>query len=566
MSSPSSFHTTKSTISRGSEGNSDGNTSQPPPYRSAVSLSEELRKQCHIYLDEQLYTSAFTLLSSLLTSGASHPDSLAKPALVPPPRYIEIVSGLLVHPRYTTQAPPKESQEIASRSIAYLRNLLAIVGPLNANFSEAFSLESHTRSRSARRNRSHSDIDGGSSESDSDDERIRGVVANKGRIRSCALDFWHLVGWAFNCSVGYPKRWRYWKVWLEYMLDTLEADWNEREQRDKNDDAFKLRLEEDQNAECDFKMLRKSLLVTYLSGAKGRSSAVKRIVKAAFADGGPDDSRAYPEIFENETREVKVLAGQKRKRDDRVAILEERYGEYDEDEAEDVSFDCSQFEDENTETTSDVDCSVPVLGGPDSIALRQRVLTLLSRVSAAFPESFAKLRDVYDIYCECIKRLPISAFSQFTSPSLLSPFPAEIIVSLNQLLLLRLLPNTAPRPQSISREEDDSLSQDVLEKSFLPFSANTSSAEDNAKVSLLVESLFRLFLRSCQVDYTPSLCAALEKGILSRESKIKSDKRKKANAVSRKEEENDRFWLKTSGEHLRKLLSWAEQKNLAHED
>jgi len=99
----------------------------------------------------------------------------------------------------------------------------------------------------------------------------------------------------------------------------------------------------------------------------------------------------------------------------------------------------------------------------------------------------------------------------------------------------------------------------VLEKCLLPFAANTSSILDNAKVSVLVENLLRLFLKDCGCDYTPRLVSAVEKGILARESKIKGDKRRKDSGVKNKVEDSDLVWLKASGERLRMLLDWIKK-------
>ena len=184
---------------------------------------------------------------------------------------------------------------------------------------------------------------------------------NKGRIRTCATDFWHIVGWAFNCSVVHRKRWKYWKVWLDYMLDVLDADWIEREGQDEVDGL----------AEDAFKNRKNSLLVKYLSGVYSRSSALKRVVGSIFVDGGPEDLKAYPEIFANETLELKVQNGQKRKRENDFGGLAE--------EEDDLEFDSGtpppSQETDDGNWTSGPD---PWIGGPDSIKLRQRILTLVS--------------------------------------------------------------------------------------------------------------------------------------------------------------------------------------------
>jgi hypothetical protein len=200
---------------------------------------------------------------------------------------------------------------------------------------------------------------------------MKGVIANNGRIRKCAKDFWHMVGWAFNCSVKHPKRWKYWKVWLDFMLDVLDADWKEREAQDRETQA-------DPEDQFVHKTVRQSLLVQYLSDTRGRSSAVKRVVRSAFADGGPDSLREFPEVFPNETRELKVQTGQKRKR----GGVEHRFGDYDDDEAEsgiESSDLADQIEEHFQEDGEDTMPSIDRwLGGTESIHLRQRVITLVS--------------------------------------------------------------------------------------------------------------------------------------------------------------------------------------------
>ena len=251
---------------------------------------------------------------------------------------------------------------------------------MNANLGEAFSLTNVTCHRNTRRSRNAVDVEVGSGGSESEDEteRMRGIIANQGRTRRCAKDFWHMVGWAFNCSVNYPRRWKYWKVWLDYMLDVLDADWKERESEDMDAESFESQSKTNLDIECEYKSLRKSILVQYLSDVTGRSSAMKRVVRSVFADGGSESLRDFPEVFQNETKELKSQTGQKRKRD---GLVERQYGDYDDEEIDDAAFDDPQLTDGLPEpshaTHNEGD---PWLGGTESIILRQRVLTLV-RVS-----------------------------------------------------------------------------------------------------------------------------------------------------------------------------------------
>lgn len=118
----------------------------------------------------------------------------------------------------------------------------------------------------------------------------------------------------------------------------------------------------------------------------------------------------------------------------------------------------------------------------------------------------------------------------------------------------------------MSEQNSDDISQDILEKCFLPFAANTSSTDDNAKVSILVESMFRLVLTTvARVYHSPCLDAAIERGILARENKAKNDKRRRENSA-RKKEEDDMMWLTASGKRLRSMVAWVEQNNNSDKD
>lgn len=194
---------------------------------------------------------------------------------------------------------------------------------------------------------------------------MNGIIAKGGRIRNCARDFWHIVGWAFNCSVRYPKRWKYWKVWLEYMFDVLDADWKERERQDLlgEEESFALRQE--------------SILAMYFEDVRGRSTVVKRVVRSMFADGGVESLREFKEVFPNETRDPPSKASKKRKRE---SLPEDSFGDYDSDEG---VLDSSELPDaspleEDHAATSEANVW---LGGTESIALRQRGIALVSKPS-----------------------------------------------------------------------------------------------------------------------------------------------------------------------------------------
>jgi len=151
------------------------------------------------------------------------------------------------------------------------------------------------------------------------------------------------------------------------MLDVLDADWKERERQDSLPGTRKMTRDEGGS------LLRGCLLIKYLAEAKGRSSAVKRVVRSAFADGGPDSLREFPEVFPNETKELKVWSGQKRKRED---PMEEILGNHDDEDTETVA-DSFELTEQTPELFQDTAVD-PWLGGAESIAQRQRLLALVS--------------------------------------------------------------------------------------------------------------------------------------------------------------------------------------------
>jgi hypothetical protein len=185
-------------------------------------------------------------------------------------------------------------------------------------------------------------------------------------------------------------------------------------------------------------------------------------------------------------------------------------------------------------------------------------------VAYYLPDEFTSVLDLYDIYINNLKALPLPAFSLLMSPSASSQIPTPMFVSLSQLFMARVLPNSAPRPQTVSGRTSDDLSQIILEKCFLPFAANTSSTDDNARVSILAESMLRLYMKNFRVYHTTGLVTAVETGIMARENKCQNDKRKRD--MKRKDEQEDRKCLNASSERLRSMLAWVKQDDCSDED
>lgn len=254
-------------------------------------------------------------LNSLLCDGISYANASTTPAHIPPPAQLGVLATLAIQPKHTSKLLNQDPHDVAPRSLSYLRSILATVGPVNGKLCDAFLF----RGDGGRRRRSADDFPRNGP--DCDEDRIRGRAANGGSVWMRGQDFWKVLGWAFNCSALYPHRWRWWKPWLEYMLDVLEADYGERRRLDRERDA------KEENHE--FRMVQDSLLVSYITPKNSRSSPVKPIMSALFADGGSSSTAIYKEVFKNETM-VASKTSKKRKRH-HVDLENDNFGDYDDD-------------------------------------------------------------------------------------------------------------------------------------------------------------------------------------------------------------------------------------------
>ncbi|KAL8909060.1 MAG: hypothetical protein Q9207_000394 [Kuettlingeria erythrocarpa] len=493
--------------------------------------------------------SALNLLISLITSGTT--STPPRPAFLPPSQHIALAATLAIHPSLTTRAESETRLQASAYALQYLRQVLSLVGPINGNLRDAFAFSTPETSsrRGARRRATSDDVATPIDSLDSIDLEL----ANAASVWAKAQDFWHLVGWAFNCSVLHPRRWERWHLWLQYMIDVLEQDWTLRAQMHNQDEDS----QEDPREGC--------IIVQYLSGNDITARQDRRIIRAIFADGSPKAAAEFPEVWRNETKERKKDIEVK-KANSKIDIDAGNWGDYmdgassssDLEDTPPPESPCKMAAPDAVSTTTIPDVSAP-LGGPESIILRLRLLSLLSTVSVFLPHVYTPLGTLYDIYFEHIRPLPLPQFFLFVSPSSMQYFHSAAASSFLQILLRSLVASSAPLHRT------DDVRQETMERCYLPYPANTASIGDNAKVSLCVETLLRLLQSHVGLAWSENLQEKVEQGIQAREQKGKKAGKGKGKGKSAGEEE-ERMWLRGSAGRMRGLVELAKEQQEAIEE
>ena len=470
------------------------------------------------------------LLKGLLTTGTA--SASPQPAMLPLSPYLALIATLAVHPTLTTRAKSLDRVQAANLAIQYLQVILNHINPTADVIRDALVFAGQgkkSRRRSNARRRTNGENVSPTTEHG---EAIGTDLADAESLWTRAEDFWQLVGWSFNCSVMHKHRWEIWHGLLTFMVDLLVMDWNARK------------------ANSDVEALGGSLLVRYINSSGAVAGRERRILRAVFADGKSKAMAEFGEIWQNETRLLKKDS-QVKKADVKIDIEADKYGDYMEDEND---ADLEDSDSDRSSPVSDTDGHSPDfipniaqgLGGMDAIHLRIRLLALLSRCSEAIPDAFTPLNNLYHIFHEQIRYLPIPVFFAVISPNGLCHWEPTAASTLTQYILRSIIVAAAPLPPN------DNLSQDILEKSYLPFAANTNSIVDNTKVSLCIETLIRLLERYCGLEWTPELQQRVEAGIQARNSKVKVKQTK-----TDRQGNCDRTWLTSSAERIRIVVELA---------
>ena len=104
------------------------------------------------------------------------------------------------------------------------------------------------------------------------------------------------------------------------------------------------------------------------------------------------------------------------------------------------------------------------------------------------------------------------------------------------------------REQRAPTSQEEYLSQAKLEECYLPYAAASSSAVNNAKISLLLEAVIQLLADSDMLSMTPDFRQAIGMGIETRADRAQDEVRR--NQTSRDKEPIEWCWLLESGERL----------------
>lgn len=412
--------------------------------------------------------------------------------------------------------------------------MLRLVGPINARLQDAFNFTGIGTSTRTVRRRTTEEVTSAYEDTD-----ITSELATTSSLWSQAEDFWQVVGWAFNCSIAYPPRWQCWELWLEYMVQVLEKDWETR--------WFET------EANNDFTPLQNSMIMRYLSSDTLSTGRERKVLRALFADGSKNSMAEFPEIWRNETRERrKGDQGGKRTVDTKVDIEADDYGDY-------MASSSSSSDTEDPQPTAPISPppdespdGTASLGGPQALSLRLRLLSLVATVCVILPSSFIQLYDLYDLSLHFIRPVLLPTFFALLSPLSLTNMTGPAAQTLLQRILRSLISSSAPLPR------EESLNQDMLERCYLPWAANTQAVADNAKVSGCIEALIALYERHCGLVWSEDLHQAAEKGIAQREGKAK--KEGKGSKRGKSAGGGERMWLQGSGERIKVYVELAKSR------
>jgi hypothetical protein len=467
-------------------------------------------------------------------------------AFRPNPQQLALASTVAVHPQFTTRAKGADDLNSSTRALSLLHDVNRVLGPCGANVSEGIAF--NMASLGTRRGSKKRTYDDALSNDDEDQGVTKSVFANDKSMFAQVEDVWQMIGWAFNCSVKFEKRWAAWMPWLQYLADTLETDWEDRE------------LLSEQQALPD--PLKGSLMLRFVEASHSRT-ALRRILRAILANGDVKSLNEFREVWTHETKERKQKDPLEEEKKE-LNLDEGLWGDYDINEDEDEVDEDPTPEQQSRSPSTDPD-SKNALGGIDSIKLRVRFIKLVRQlrlgflllyklteqvveVARVFPEDFANIDLVLDVCTEAIEDLNLVTFKSFLANL---AFEADIQSAFLVNIALLFLPQ---RPSWLNVF---TVKQEQLCSTFLPSAAKVQSVSGNAKMSLILEALLLNTLDTDRLEANDALLAAVEKGIQSRKSKAVPDGRRRGKGRSGREQDALEE-LEMSSERIRAIVEILE--------
>lgn len=520
--------------------------------RAVRPVPATLLDQCSICLEEQLFSQGFSILSSGLNAGLD----TNTPACIPPPQHLALASTLAVHPMMTTRTDDQDRHAAANDALKYLREVVAVVGVENAGIREALQFGAPTDARNNRSSRAKTRRSGQAyaSDEEGDTGKLKSKYVEEQSIADNAQDFWAVVGWAFNCSVTHKARWARWSVWMELMLDIMDED-----------------LKAHSSAGRRGPELGNTLIARHVSIVGAGRNNKRRVMRAVLADGTAKSVAEFGEIWKHETKPPKKKEEANGAKRQKLDLDNDEFGDYldnesDEDTAETRSRrsrsataprsrrsrtpaipDTAMEDDDNDSGFSEATDgdAIADFGGMDSIRLRQRILALLTDFSRIAPNLFVDTEELFAIYTEFIRPLPLNVFQQFACP--LKPYMnPDYQASLNEMLFRPLLGTNAT---------EGKIDQGEFERSFATSTATNTSATDNAKVSLLAESLLRELWKTGELTQDLHRTKVLvEQGVKLRQDKVAGNGRRKTGKNADADDEA-KITMEHSGQRMMVLLS-----------
>jgi hypothetical protein len=164
------------------------------------------------------------------------------------------------------------------------------------------------------------------------------------------------------------------------------------------------------------------------------------------------------------------------------------------------------------------------------------------------PDVFTDLEDLFDLYTESLRGLPLNVFAQFLSTLQL---PTNTLCG---LLCNLLMPYLTCTPKNLNIFD---LSQDDLVNHFLRVPANVNTNSDNAKMSLLLEALLINMMNEGKLRIDRRFGDIVEEGIRVRKEKAIGDARRKVKG-NKVVEAEARKELEMSAERIMAILEILE--------